>query len=167
MSEQWETFCDVGFYHTWRLRRKNARGWNDGFHINTEAEAEGLCELLNKLERELTEAREQRDRLAEEVEKLKEGLERERDELKKQLIDAKSSTAFWMGKYNNAVQLRGEDPLCDSFWEILGKLSAESAIADRLAEALREIANEDYRGSRPRSADIARKALAAVKRGER
>jgi hypothetical protein len=53
MSDQWETFCDVGYYHMWRLRRKNERGWNDGFHINTKAEAEGLCELLNKLEREV------------------------------------------------------------------------------------------------------------------
>jgi septal ring factor EnvC (AmiA/AmiB activator) len=71
MSDQWETFCDVGYYHMWRLRLKTERGWNDGFHINTKAEAEGLCELLNKLERELTEAREQRDRLAEEIENLK------------------------------------------------------------------------------------------------
>jgi hypothetical protein len=53
MSDQWETFCDVGYYHMWRLRLKTERGWNDGFHINTRAEAEGLCELLNKLEREL------------------------------------------------------------------------------------------------------------------
>jgi hypothetical protein len=52
MSDQWETFCDVSYYHMWRLRRKTERGWNDGFHINTKAEAEGLCELLNKLERE-------------------------------------------------------------------------------------------------------------------
>jgi hypothetical protein len=37
----------------WRLRRKNERGWNDGFHINTRDEAEGLCELLNKLEGEI------------------------------------------------------------------------------------------------------------------
>jgi hypothetical protein len=64
MSDQWETFCDVGYYHMWRLRLKTERGWNDGFHINTKAEAEGLCELLNKLERELDDAREQRDRLA-------------------------------------------------------------------------------------------------------
>jgi hypothetical protein len=56
MSDEWETFCDVGYYHMWRLRRKNERGWNDGFHINTKAEAEGLCELLNKLERERDEA---------------------------------------------------------------------------------------------------------------
>jgi hypothetical protein len=37
---------------------------------------------------------------------------------------------------------------------------------DRLAEALREIANEDYRGYRPWSADIAHKALAAWKGGQ-
>jgi hypothetical protein len=36
---------------------------------------------------------------------------------------------------------------------------------DRLAEALREIANEDYRGYRPQSANIAHKALASVKGG--
>ncbi len=53
---KWETFCDVGYYHMWRLRLKTERGWNDGFHINTKAEAQALCQLLNKLERELTEA---------------------------------------------------------------------------------------------------------------
>jgi hypothetical protein len=36
---------------------------------------------------------------------------------------------------------------------------------DRLAEALREIANEDYRGFRPQSANIAHKALSAMKGG--
>ena len=36
---------------------------------------------------------------------------------------------------------------------------------DMLAEALREIANEDYRGPRPWSANIAHKALAALKGG--
>lgn len=72
----------------------------------------------------------------EEYYELRQRLERERDELKNQLIDAKSSIAHWMGKYNNAVQLRGEDPLCDSFWKTLDKLSAERALADRLADAL-------------------------------
>ena len=62
MSE-WETFCDVGYYHMWRLRRITERGWNDGFHINTRDEAEGLCELLNKLERDLTAVTEERDEL--------------------------------------------------------------------------------------------------------
>jgi hypothetical protein len=36
----------------WRLRRKTERGWHDGFHINKGDEAKGLCDLLNKLERE-------------------------------------------------------------------------------------------------------------------
>ena len=60
MSNKWETFCDVGYYHMWRLRRKTERGWNDGFHINTKAEAEGLCELLNK--RGIARRRERRER---------------------------------------------------------------------------------------------------------
>jgi chromosome segregation ATPase len=83
MSDQWETFCDVSYYHMWRLRLKTERGWNDGFHINTKAEAEGLCELLNKLERELTEAREQCNNLDDQVSAAMmviRGLERERDE---------------------------------------------------------------------------------------
>jgi hypothetical protein len=53
MSDQWETFCDVGYYHMWRLRRETERGWNDGFHINTRDEAQALCKLLNKLEGEI------------------------------------------------------------------------------------------------------------------
>jgi DNA repair exonuclease SbcCD ATPase subunit len=43
----------------WRLRRKTERGWYDGFHIHTGEEAKGLCEILNKLERERDEAREE------------------------------------------------------------------------------------------------------------
>jgi hypothetical protein len=43
----------------WRLRRKNERGFNDGFHINNGDEAKGLCDLLNNLETELTAAREE------------------------------------------------------------------------------------------------------------
>lgn len=91
MSSNWETFRDDSYYHMWRLRRKNERKWDDGFHINSKEEAEALCELLNKLEgeienlkasgihtchdqcqrpmcvmrRERDEARQQRDRLAE------------------------------------------------------------------------------------------------------
>ena len=63
MSSQWETFCDVGYYHMWRLRRKTERGWNDGFHINTRDEAQSLCKLLNKLDRELDEARQETTRV--------------------------------------------------------------------------------------------------------
>jgi predicted nucleic acid-binding Zn-ribbon protein len=68
----------------WRLRRKTERGWNDGFHINTRDEAEGLCELLNKLEREVAEAKEQCSNLDDQVSSAMmviRGLERERDRL--------------------------------------------------------------------------------------
>jgi chromosome segregation ATPase len=41
----------------WRLRRITERGWNDGFHINTRDEAQALCQLLNKLERDLNDYR--------------------------------------------------------------------------------------------------------------
>jgi hypothetical protein len=48
---------------------------------------------------------------------------------------------------------------------IESELASVTEQRDRLAEALREIANEDYRGYRPQSANIAHKALAAVKGG--
>ena len=66
----WEAYCDECYYHMWRLRRKTERGWYDGFHIHTGEEAKGLCETLNKLERERDEARKERDRLAEALEQL-------------------------------------------------------------------------------------------------
>ena len=56
-TDQWEAYCDEWYYHMWRLRRKNERGWHDGFHIHTGEEAKGLCDLLNNLERERDEAR--------------------------------------------------------------------------------------------------------------
>ena len=56
-TDQWETNYDDCYYHMWRLRRKTERGWHDGFHVNTREEAKGLCDLLNKLERELDELR--------------------------------------------------------------------------------------------------------------
>jgi hypothetical protein len=56
-TDVWEAYCDECYYHMWRLRRKTERGWYDGFHIHTGEEAKGLCETLNKLERERDEAR--------------------------------------------------------------------------------------------------------------
>jgi hypothetical protein len=56
MSE-WETFCDISYYHLWRVRRKNERGFNDGYHLQHGEEAKALVELLNGLERERDEAR--------------------------------------------------------------------------------------------------------------
>lgn len=56
MSE-WETFCDECYYHMWRVRRKNERHFDDGYHVNNRQEAQALVELLNGLERERNEAR--------------------------------------------------------------------------------------------------------------
>jgi len=67
-ASEWETYCDEWYYHMWRLRRKNKRGFNDGFHINNGDEAKGLCDLLNNLEAELTAITKERDRLLEERE---------------------------------------------------------------------------------------------------
>lgn len=58
MSE-WETFCDESYYHLWRVRRKSDRNFNDGFHVQDGKEAAALVELLNGLERERDEAREE------------------------------------------------------------------------------------------------------------
>ena len=66
MSE-WETFCDRSYYDLWRVRRKNERGFNDGYHIHNGEEARALVELLNGHERERDEARDKIERQAERI----------------------------------------------------------------------------------------------------
>jgi hypothetical protein len=56
-TDEWETYCDECYYHMWRVRRKNKRGFNDGFHVQNGEGARQLVELLNKLDSELTAAR--------------------------------------------------------------------------------------------------------------
>jgi len=63
-TNEWETYCDECYYHMWRVRRKNERGFDDGFHLQNGKEANQLVELLNKQDDELTTVTEQRDRLA-------------------------------------------------------------------------------------------------------
>lgn len=70
-TDVWEAYCDECYYHMWRLRRKTERGWYDGFHIHTGEEAKGLCETLNKLERDRATVTAQRDRLAEALRSIK------------------------------------------------------------------------------------------------
>jgi len=60
----WETYCDECYYHMWRVRRKNERGFDDGFHLQNGKEANQLVELLNKQDDALSTVTEQRDRLA-------------------------------------------------------------------------------------------------------
>jgi hypothetical protein len=58
-TNEWETYCDESYYHLWRVRRKNERGFNDGFHVHNGDEAKALVDLLNKQDSELTAAREE------------------------------------------------------------------------------------------------------------
>jgi len=56
MSEDWETFSDSSYFDLWRVRRKNERGFNDGYHLQNGEEAKALVELLNRVEQERDEA---------------------------------------------------------------------------------------------------------------
>jgi len=69
-TNEWETYCDECYYHMWRVRRKNERGFDDGFHVQNGKGANQLVELLNKQDDELTTVTEQRDRLAEALERI-------------------------------------------------------------------------------------------------
>jgi hypothetical protein len=72
-TNEWETYCDESYYHLWRVRRKNERGFNDGYHVHNGDEARALVDLLNKQDTELTAVTEQRDRLADIVKKIRAG----------------------------------------------------------------------------------------------
>jgi hypothetical protein len=69
-TDEWETYCDECYYHLWRVRRKNERGFNDGYHVHNGKEAKALVDLLNKQDSELNTVTEQRDRLAEALERI-------------------------------------------------------------------------------------------------
>jgi hypothetical protein len=80
-TNEWETYCDECYYHMWRVRRKNERGFDDGFHVQNGEGARQLVDLLNKQDEELTAARaeieavtEQRDDFRKEVEIVNERL---------------------------------------------------------------------------------------------
>ncbi len=188
MSDQWETFCDVGYYHMWRLRRKTERGWNDGFHINTRDEAKGLCELLNKLDRELDEAKEQCSNLDDQVSSaimVIRGFERERDEAKSEIEKLKEELESHAWTISPAMAQAKIDELCEQrdkamceleMWkdgnimheDHKNEIQELEQQRDRLAEAMR-IIMADYRldGRVSAEADmLAREALAAVEGGQ-
>lgn len=43
----WETFRDRSYYDMWAVRMVGERTFGQGIHVMTQAEAEGLCDLLN------------------------------------------------------------------------------------------------------------------------
>lgn len=47
-DEKWEYFLDHSYYDMWCVRRKTERNFGQGFHVSDGAEAEALCDILNK-----------------------------------------------------------------------------------------------------------------------
>jgi hypothetical protein len=68
-TNEWEIYCDESYYHMWRVRRKNERGFNVGLHVQNREGARQLVELLNKQDEELTAVTEQRDEAREQRDK--------------------------------------------------------------------------------------------------
>ena len=46
-TPKWETFRDRSYYDMWVVRMVGERTFGQGIHVMTQAEAEGLCDLLN------------------------------------------------------------------------------------------------------------------------
>jgi len=83
-KDEWETYCDECYYHLWRVRRKNERGFNDGYHVHNGKEAKALVDLLNKQDSELNAVTEQRDAVTLRLGRTQEKMfnaERQRDRL--------------------------------------------------------------------------------------
>jgi hypothetical protein len=51
--EQWEAFQDESYYGLWAVRPVGENRWGYCFHVNTKEEAEGLCNLLNKMQEKI------------------------------------------------------------------------------------------------------------------
>jgi hypothetical protein len=47
VTPKWETFRDRSYYDMWAVRMVGERTFGQGIHVMTQAEAEGLCDLLN------------------------------------------------------------------------------------------------------------------------
>jgi hypothetical protein len=149
MSE-WETFCDVGYYHMWRLRRKTERGWNDGFHINTKAEAEGLCELLNKLEGEVERERALANKAIATWKKTRE--ERDVAEVKAERYRLEANTMMLQrDRLAKACDQYSEDEILCKLQEITEQRDEAREYADKLAEGLPD-------GMLPKDVEVLREA---------
>ena len=137
---EWETFCDLCYYDLWRVRRKNERGFNDGYHIHNGEEARALVELLNGLERDIAgwetkwkcavemaaKAENERDMLR----SLLTHNEIDRDELKEQL-----DAAIMLGK----MQERRHERERDAAREQVKELAHENENLYRRLESVHEV----------------------------
>ena len=159
-TNEWETYCDECYYHLWRVRRKNERGFNDGFHVQNGEGARQLVELLNKQDSELTAARAEIERLDtagihschKDCQRTNCVLRRERDELATCLASEKITR-------NHIVERASETER---------ELAAVTEQRDRLAEALRELlttGDNGYGTPTDKAWEMAEQALAAVEGG--
>jgi hypothetical protein len=117
-TDVWEAYCDECYYHMWRLRRKTERGWYDGFHIHTGEEAKGLCEILNKLERERDEAREELSEW--------------------RILNGWGGTPEIINDF-----IKGQQTRIHHAQDLEAELTAVTAQRDRLAELLRSVIDDD------------------------
>jgi len=116
----------------WRVRRKNERGFDDGFHVQNGKGAAQLVELLNKQDDELTTVTEQRDRLAKALRKAISST-LETDEATLRAIDIDGGGQF------NAVHVQVSSRLERERDEAREQLTAVTAQRDRLATILQNI----------------------------
>ena len=171
MSE-WETFCDISYYHLWRVRRKDERGFNDGYHLQNGEEAKALVELLNRMERErveVTKDLEFRRELYKVQEEYLETARRERDEaraalsLKCQSLTIASGTISDLLKKSERLekQIEGLNNFANERFDEIQRVRRER---DEALEALMKIEDvfvdgeDTYEGWRAMG-NIARAAL--------
>ena len=53
---KWECFCDESYYGQWAVRQVGERRWGHAFHLPSEEEGKGLCELLNEKDTQIDNA---------------------------------------------------------------------------------------------------------------
>jgi hypothetical protein len=181
-TNEWETYCDECYYHLWRVRRKNERGFNDGYHVHNGEEAKALVDLLNKQDSELNEARAEIERLDtagihschKDCQRPNCVLRRERDELATCLASEKITRNHIVERASETErELNAVTEQRDKEREIYGKsYSAELARSnhykqqrDRLAEAMTRIKNiyeNPEKGCIPSSSDMYDEALQSL-----
>ena len=138
--------------------------------------------FANKLERELAQLERERNSLEDQrdfARNMIRVLERERDEAREKLERQADRIRYLEGATNHAtgtpltVALRERDEAREQRTKAVEKYQASikemhevGMQRDGLAEALRKIANEDYRGNAPQSVFIARAALATINKAE-
>ena len=148
-TDEWETYCDESYYRLWRVRRKNERGFNDGYHVHNGDEARALVDLLNKQDSELISARAEIERLdTAGIHSCHDNCQRPncvlRRELKAVTEQLKNAQAELL-KSCLREQLYHEDYKAEKNRadDALLELNAVTDQRDRLAEALREITTYD------------------------